>query len=68
MTEEKSKHHRGGGMNNGMFSGIYGMAFIGALVYYLQQATTFLIGVLGFLKALFWPGVLMYKILELLKM
>jgi hypothetical protein len=44
------------------------MAFIGALVYYLQQATTFLIGVLGFLKALFWPGVLMYKILELLKM
>jgi hypothetical protein len=68
MTEENNKHQRGRGMNDGMFGGIYGMAFIGALVYFLQQATTFWIGVLGFFKALFWPGVLMYKILELLKM
>jgi hypothetical protein len=54
--------------NGGMFGGIYGMAFIGGLVYYFQHAETFWIGVLGFFKALFWPGVLMYKILELLKM
>ena len=48
--------------------GIYGMAFIGAMVYYFQHATTLWTGVLGFFKALFWPAVLMYKLLELLKM
>ncbi len=54
--------------NNGMFGGIYGMAFLGAAVYYLQNATSFWIGVVGLFKALFWPAVLMYKVLELLKM
>ena len=48
--------------------GIYGMAFIGAVVYYFQHATTFWAGLLGFFKALFWPAVLMYKVLEFLKM
>ena len=51
-----------------VYGGIYGMAFIGALVYYIQHATTFWLGVLGFFKALFWPAMLIYKILELLKM
>jgi hypothetical protein len=50
-----------------ILSGIYGMAFIGGVVYYIQHATTFWAGVLGFFKALFWPAVLMYKLLELLK-
>jgi hypothetical protein len=31
--------------NNGMFGGIYGMAFIGAAVYFIQHATTFWEGV-----------------------
>jgi hypothetical protein len=53
---------------NGILSGIYGMAFIGGAIYYIQHATTFWAGVLGILKALFWPAVLMYKLLELLKM
>jgi len=62
--------HRGGKVmkDNGIFGGIYGMAFIGAAVYYIQHAATFWAGVLGFLKALFWPAVLMYKLLEFLKM
>jgi hypothetical protein len=54
--------------DNGMSGGIYGMAFLGALVYYIQQAATFWVGVLGFFKAVFWPAVLMYKLLEYLKM
>ena len=54
--------------DNGISGGIYGMAFIGALVYYIQQATTIWIGILGFFKAIFWPAVLMYKLLEYLKM
>ena len=52
----------------GVSGGLYGMAFIGALLYYLQHAATFWAGVLGFFKALFWPAVLIYKVLELLKM
>ncbi len=47
---------------------IYGLAFIGAAVYFIQHATTFWVGVVGFIKALVWPGVIMYKVLELLKM
>lgn len=53
---------------NGFLSSIYGMAFIGAAVYYIQHSVTFWAGVLGVIKALFWPAMIMYKILELLKM
>jgi hypothetical protein len=44
------------------------MAFLGALIYYLQHATSFWTVVLGIIKAILWPAVLMYKVLELLKM
>jgi hypothetical protein len=47
---------------------IYGMAFIGALVYYIQHATSFWEGVLGVLKAIIWPAMLIYKALESFKM
>jgi hypothetical protein len=53
-------------MDNGC-GGIYGLAFLGALVYFIQHASTFWEGVLGIFKAIFWPGVLMYKLLEYLK-
>lgn len=56
-------------MNKNMTCGsIYGLAFIGAAFYFIQHAASFWEGVLGFLKALVWPAVLMYKLLELLKM
>ncbi len=56
------------GISNGMFGGIYGMAFLGALVYFIQHATSFWLGVLGLFKAIFWPALLLYKLLEYLKM
>jgi hypothetical protein len=73
MTDEKSppphdRHGRAGVRDNGMLGSIYGMAFIGAAIYFIQHATTFWGGVLGFLEALVWPAVLMYKLLEFLKM
>ena len=52
----------------GPSSTIYGLAFIGSLIYFLQHATSFWTGVLGFLEALVWPAVLIYKLLEFLKM
>lgn len=55
-------------VDNGMTGVIYGMAFIGAAIYFIQHATTFWGGVLGFFEAIFWPAVLIYKLLEYLKM
>jgi hypothetical protein len=55
-------------MKGGVSSGIYGLAIIGALVYFIQHATSFGDGVLGFLKACVWPAVLVYKVMEFLKM
>ena len=52
--------------NTGASSGVYGLAFIGAVIYYVQHATTFWDGVLGILKALVWPAVLIYRFLEFL--
>ncbi len=52
----------------GMSGGIYGMAFIGAAIYFIQQAATFWMGVLGILKAIIWPVLLMYNLLDFLKM
>ena len=54
--------------NNGAFGGIYGLAFIGAAIYFIQHAATFWEGVIGLIKALVWPAILMYKLLEFLKM
>lgn len=48
---------------NGTSGAVYGLGLIGALVYYLQHATTFWMGVLGILKALVWPAFLVYKLL-----
>lgn len=50
----------------GPSSGIYGLAFIGAAVYFIQHATTFWGGAVGILKALVWPAILIYKCLEFL--
>lgn len=42
-------------------SAVYGFGFIGALVYFIQHAPTFWMGVLGILKAIVWPALLVYK-------
>lgn len=46
---------------------IYGIGVIGALIYFLQRSTTFTDGLIGVIKALGWPALLVYKALELLK-
>ncbi len=47
-----------------MGGGLYFLGFIGAAVYYIQAATSFWGGVVGFLKALFWPAFLVYSALK----
>jgi hypothetical protein len=43
---------------------VYGLGFIGAAIYYIMQATGFWMGVVGFLKALVWPAILVYEALK----
>ena len=47
---------------------VYGFGLIGAWVYYLSQATTFWMGVLGFLKGIVWPAMIVYELLKYLHM
>lgn len=42
----------------------YGLGMIGAAVYFISSATTFWMGVLGFVKALVWPAILVYELLK----
>ena len=54
--------------NNAGSGAIYGIGMLGALVYFLQHATSVLDGIIGIFMAVFWPGVVVYKVLEILKM
>jgi len=71
-NEEKSTvhvhHGPRGNRNAGVAGGVYGLGFIGAVVYYFSTATGFWMGVLGFLKAIVWPAFVIYKLMEFLKM
>jgi len=60
---KKSKAMRGGGAG-----GIWFLGFIGTLVYYLHfHSGTFWLVILAFVKALFWPGFLVYYLLRFMK-
>ncbi|MDD5566754.1 MAG: hypothetical protein PHH01_01020 [Patescibacteria group bacterium] len=50
----------------GSAGAVYGLGLIGAAVYFIGHAGGFWIGVLGFLKALVWPAMLVYRALEVL--
>ncbi len=52
--------------NGGPSGAIYGLGLIGAAVFYIGEATSFGMGVIGFLKALVWPAFLIYDLLKFL--
>ena len=47
---------------------VYGMGLIGAWVYYISHATTVWFGLLGILKGIFWPAMLVYEALKFMNM
>lgn len=47
---------------------VYGLGLIGAAVFFISKATTFWLGVLGFLKAIVWPAFLVYEAFKELAM
>jgi len=54
--------------SSGPAGAVYGLGLIGAAVYYISVATSFWMGVLGFLKAIVWPAFLVYEALKNLGM
>lgn len=47
---------------------LYGLGVIGASIYFLSHATSFLAVIVGLIKSVFWPAVIVYKALELLSL
>lgn len=60
----ESKHCRDRSYHSNAGNAVYGFGFIGALIFFIGQATTFWMGVLGFLKAIVWP---VFLVLEAFK-
>ena len=54
------QHGHGGG------DGVYCLGVIGAAIFFIGQATTFWMGVLGLLKAFIWPVFFVYEALKFL--
>jgi amino acid permease len=51
---------------NGPASAIYAFGLIGAAVYFISQATSLLTGIFGFVKAIVWPALMVYHLLNYL--
>ena len=47
---------------------VYGLGFVGALVYYISTANGFWGVIWGFLKALVWPAFLIFHLMKSLGM
>ena len=64
MPSKKHHHHYSSGNSNA----IYGLGVVGALFYFLGGATSFGMVLLGIGKSIFWPAILMFKLLTYLGM
>jgi len=72
MTAEarpiEHEQHRPRVIRQGGGEAVYGLGMIGAWVYFISQAGTFWLGVLGFIKGIFWPALVVYELLKFLNM
>jgi hypothetical protein len=53
---------------SGAAGAVYGLGFVGAAIYFISHSATFWMGVLGFLKAIIWPALLVYAAMKNLGM
>jgi hypothetical protein len=69
MSDDTEKHvHKCKGHHGSSSEAIYCIGLMGAAVYYLQHAKSFMEGVIGIIKAVGWPAVVLYRVLELLNL
>lgn len=48
-------------INQGGSGAVYGLGMIGAAIYFISTASGFWMGVLGILKAIVWPAILIFE-------
>lgn len=60
---KKSSGHHGDQGN-----AIYGLGVIGAFVYFFPQMVSFSTVVISIIKSIFWPAILVFEALSLLKL
>lgn len=72
MTEANASDHKPQKQKvvykKGTSEAVYGLGMIGAWVYFISHAATFWMGVLGVVKGIFWPAILIYEVLKTLNM
>lgn len=51
---------------NNSGNAVYGLGFVGALIYFLSTATSFWVGIVGIFKAMVWPAFLVYELFKFL--
>ena len=61
MTKGKGKGKSGAAAGGGA---VYGLGFIGALVYFIASSTSFFDGLWGVVQAIFWPAFLVYELFD----
>ncbi len=66
MSEDQNNCCKPTYSNHASGGAVYGMGFIGAVIYFIVQASSFWMGVLGVLKAIVWPAILVYEALKAL--
>jgi len=54
--------------NNASSGAVYGLGFVGAVIYYISTASGVGEGIIGFLKAMLWPAFLVYELMQYLGM
>ncbi len=65
MVKKKKENDMSCGTGKGSCGGCaYGLGVIGAAVYYIGAAGSFWVGILGILKALVWPAMLVFELLS----
>lgn len=47
---------------------VYGLGFIGSIIYFIQQANGLTEIIVGIIKSIFWPGVLAYELFKFLEL
>ena len=66
--DEKTVFKRHRDSHCGQSNAIYGLGVVGALFYFLQNAPNFGAVMMGIGKSIFWPAILMFKLLTYLQM
>lgn len=67
LSPNEQKRQKAVMVRQGGGDAVYGIGLFGAWAYYLGQAKTLQEGVVGFLKGLVWPAMVVFEVLRFLE-